>query len=164
MNEELLGAVEEEGANKWVEITYMATAQKSLVPAVKRSRLPTWRVALACFISFGHWLVHSLKHLLSSKHYARCWDCCSVVKSCPTHLPSHGLYPARLLCPWDLPGKNTENELSFPPAGLLDQGLNPWFTGRLLATEPQGSPGAGEMETDNQWCWPAGLYRVQLWR
>ena len=28
-------------------------------------------------------------------------------KSCPTLMRSHGLQPARLLCPWDFPGKNT---------------------------------------------------------
>ena len=29
-----------------------------------------------------------------------------VTQSCPT-LQSRGLYPARLLCPWNSPGKNT---------------------------------------------------------
>ena len=28
------------------------------------------------------------------------------LQSCPTLRP-HGLYPSRLLCPWDSPGKNT---------------------------------------------------------
>ena len=37
----------------------------------------------------------------------RCCCCCSVNKSYPTLLQPHGLYPARLLCPWDFPGKNT---------------------------------------------------------
>ena len=32
---------------------------------------------------------------------------CSVAKSCPTLLWPHGLQPARLLCPWDFPGKNS---------------------------------------------------------
>ena len=36
-----------------------------------------------------------------------CCCCCSVAKSCPTLLWPHGLWPARLLCPWDSPGKNT---------------------------------------------------------
>ena len=31
---------------------------------------------------------------------------CLVIQSCLTLQP-HGLYPARLLCPWDSPGKNT---------------------------------------------------------
>ena len=31
----------------------------------------------------------------------------SVAKSCPTLLQPHGLYPTRLLCPWNFPGKYT---------------------------------------------------------
>ena len=39
---------------------------------------------------------------------------------------SHGLKPARLLCPWDSPGKNTEVGYHFLPQGtFLTQGLNP---------------------------------------
>ena len=30
-----------------------------------------------------------------------------MAKLCPTLLWPHGLYPTRLLCPWDSPGKNT---------------------------------------------------------
>ena len=30
-----------------------------------------------------------------------------------------GLYPTRLLCPWDFPGKNTESGLPFSPPILL---------------------------------------------
>ena len=33
--------------------------------------------------------------------------CCLVAKSCPTVLRLHDLWPIRLLCPWDFPGKNT---------------------------------------------------------
>ena len=33
--------------------------------------------------------------------------CCSVAQSCPTLLEPHELQPARLLRPWDSPGKNT---------------------------------------------------------
>ena len=33
--------------------------------------------------------------------------CCLVAKLYPTLLWPHGLYPDRLLCPWDFPGKNT---------------------------------------------------------
>ena len=34
-----------------------------------------------------------------------CW--CLVAKLCLTPLQPHGLSPARLLCPWEFPGKNT---------------------------------------------------------
>ena len=33
--------------------------------------------------------------------------CCLITKSCLTLLQPCGLWPARLLCPWDFPGKNT---------------------------------------------------------
>ena len=33
--------------------------------------------------------------------------CVLVAQLCPTLLQPHGLQPARLLCPWDSPGKNT---------------------------------------------------------
>ena len=39
------------------------------------------------------------------------WDkyccCCLVAKSCLTLVRPHEPYPAKLLCPWDFPGKNT---------------------------------------------------------
>ena len=47
-----------------------------------------------------------------------------VDQSCPT-LPSHGLYPTRLLCPWNSPGKNTGVVLFPSPGGFSTQGLNP---------------------------------------
>ena len=36
-----------------------------------------------------------------------CVSACSLARSCPTLSWAHGLQPARLLCPWDSPGKNT---------------------------------------------------------
>ena len=36
-----------------------------------------------------------------------CCCCYLVAKSCPTLLQPHGVQSTRLLCPWDLPGKNT---------------------------------------------------------
>ena len=39
-------------------------------------------------------------------------------------LQPNGLQPARLLCPWKFPGKNTGNGLPFPSAGdLSDPGI-----------------------------------------
>ena len=43
--------------------------------------------------------------MLASFSEVKC--CCLVVKSCLTLLQPHRLLPARLLCPWDLPSKNT---------------------------------------------------------
>ena len=69
---------------------------------------------------------------LSSIHY--CYY--SVAKLCPTLLRPHGLYPARLLCPWDFPGKNTGVGCHFLLQGIFStQGLNPpllhWQAGSL---------------------------------
>ena len=48
---------------------------------------------------------------------------CSVVSD---SLRSHGLQPARLLCPWDSPGKNTEVACHALLQGVFPtQGLNP---------------------------------------
>ena len=49
-----------------------------------------------------------------------------VSQSCPNSLTPHGLQPARLLCPWNSPGKNTEAGSHFLLQGIfLIQGLNP---------------------------------------
>ena len=43
-------------------------------------------------------------------------------------LQPHGLYPARLLCPWNFPGKNTEADCHFLLQGILPtQGWNTGF-------------------------------------
>ena len=67
--------------------------------------------------------------------------CCSVTKSCLTLLQPHGLEPTRLLCPWDLPGKNTGVGCSFLLQGIFPtQGANPALAGQLFTTEPLGKP------------------------
>ena len=48
----------------------------------------------------------------------------SVTQSCLT-LPSHGLKPAGLLCPWNSPGKNTEVGHALLQGIFLTQGSNP---------------------------------------
>ena len=48
-----------------------------------------------------------------------------VAKLCLTLLQPHGLQTARLFCPWDIPGKNTEAGCHFLLKGIfLIQGLN----------------------------------------
>ena len=53
-------------------------------------------------------------------------SCCHLVtKSCLTLFQPHGLYPARLLCPWDSPGKNTGVDYHFLLQGIFPtQGSN----------------------------------------
>ena len=51
--------------------------------------------------------------------------CCLVAKPCPTPSRPHGLQPARLLCPWDFPGRNPEVGSHFLLQGIFStQGLN----------------------------------------
>ena len=59
-------------------------------------------------------------------------------------LQPHGLQPARLLCPWDSPGKNTRMGCHFLLQGIfLTQGSDPFFRvscliGGFFTSGPQG--------------------------
>ena len=62
--------------------------------------------------------------------------CCSATKSCLSVLQLHGLQCARLLCPWDFPGKNTGVRCHFLIQEIFpDQESNPhllhWQVGSL---------------------------------
>ena len=53
------------------------------------------------------------------------------------------LQPARLLCPWDSPGKNTAVVTIPSPGDLPDPGIkpdSPILAGRVCAPEPPGKP------------------------
>ena len=57
---------------------------------------------------------------------ALCCYCCLVAKLCPTLLRLHVPQPARLFCPWDIPGKNTTVGCHFLPHGFFPTwGSNP---------------------------------------
>ena len=57
--------------------------------------------------------------------FSNCVRVCSVVSD---FLQSHGLQPARLLCPWDFPGKNTGVGCHFLLQGsFLTRGMNHIF-------------------------------------
>ena len=65
------------------------------------------------FKSINSWMLSFLyaPTLTSTHNYWKNYSCDSlslslVAQSCPILWP-HGLQPARLLCPWDSPGKNT---------------------------------------------------------
>ena len=67
---------------------------------------------------------------------------CVFTQWCPTLCN-----PARLLWPWDFPGKNTGVGFHFLPQGMFPtQGLNPrllhllLWAGRFFPTEPPGKP------------------------
>ena len=80
----------------------------------------------------------------------------------------HGLYPTRLLCPWNFPDKNTG--LGCHSSGdLLDPGIEPWppaLAGRFLtiwATYlltytgfPSGSAVKNLLSMQEMWVWSQG--------
>ena len=59
-----------------------------------------------CFLSASPLFLHSFTSPIRNCLHLLFGSCCLVAKSHPT-LCNHGLLPARLLCPWDFPGKNT---------------------------------------------------------
>ena len=64
---------------------------------------------------------------------------CSVVSN---SVRPYGLWPARLLCPWNFPGKNTAVDFHALHQGLfLTHGLNP--AGRFFTTELPWKPCGG---------------------
>ena len=65
------------------------------------------------------------KFVLPSK-INQCYCCCCLAaKSCSTLLRPHEPLPARLLCPWDFPSKNTGVGCHFLLQGIfLTQGSN----------------------------------------
>ena len=59
----------------------------------------------------------------TSSFFKSCMHACSVLQSCPTLCDPHRLEPARLLCPWNFPGKNTGVGCHFLLQGIfLTQG------------------------------------------
>ena len=68
---------------------------------------------------------------------------CVLTQSCLTFLQPHRLQPARFLCPWDSPGKNTGVSYHFLLQGIFPtQGLNPsllHWQGDSLLLSHQGS-------------------------
>ena len=64
-----------------------------------------------------------------------------VTPSCPAIVTPQ---PARLLCPWDFPGKDAGSGLPFPsPGDLPNPGIepaSPALAGGFFTTEPPGKP------------------------
>ena len=51
-------------------------------------------------------LAHSHRQVAPSD-FTHVFSCCSFTELCPSLCDLHGLQPARVLCPWNSPGKNT---------------------------------------------------------
>ena len=101
-------------------------------PQLSRVSVNTWAHVCAC--------VHVPYAIEAKAHFlVLCVLSCSVESST---LRPHGLQPARLLCPWDCPGKDTGVGCHFLLQGIFPtQGLNPYLTalaGRFFTTEPPG--------------------------
>ena len=72
-----------------------------------------------------HWQASSLPLTPPGKPLIRCNTNMLVAKLCPT-LQCHGVQPARLLCPWNSPGKNTGVGCHFLLHGIFQSlELNP---------------------------------------
>ena len=64
---------------------------------------------------------------------------CPARLSCSNSLQPHGLYPARLLCPWDSPGRNTGVGChAFLWGNLPNPGMEPRSQVDSLPSEPWG--------------------------
>ena len=94
-------------------------------------------------------LSHKLERRLFIQIILWWWFSCS----CPTLLQPHGLWPSRVLCPWDCPGQNTGVGFHFLLEGIfLAQGSNPsllhcrWI---LYQLSHQGSPCFGRLFLPN---------------
>ena len=72
-----------------------------------------------------------------------CHYCCLVTKSTLTLLRAYGLWPTRLLCPWDFPGNNTRVGCHFLLLGIFsDPGIklaSPALAGKFFTTESPGN-------------------------
>ena len=69
--------------------------------------------------------------------------CCSVAKSCLTLIWLHRLQPARLLCPWDFPGKNIGVGCQFLLQGIFPtQGLKTHLLPWQADSSPQSHQGS----------------------
>ena len=99
---------------------------------------PTLRDLMDC-LRWGFWKYWKLKPILKIKVrysketvFSRCWLLSHPVVS--NSLRPHGLYPARLLYPWNVSGKNAGVRCHTLRQGIFStQGLNPHLVSPALA-------------------------------
>ena len=111
----------------------------SIPPTPRDHPLPCWSLPSSLVEGGALWCLRntSMKTswstgkpaLISAAHSSALlyvvWSEVLVSQSCPNSLTPHGLQPARLLCPWNSPGKNTEAGSHFLLQGIfLTQELN----------------------------------------
>ena len=90
---------------------------------------------------------HRRRKLVSSPKEAMCEPMCAQALSRVRLFVTYGLYPTRLLCPWNFPGKNSGAGCLFLLQGIFPtQGSNPYLLHLLhwlvssLALSHLGSP------------------------
>ena len=96
---------------------------------------------------------------------------CSAVSVVSDSLWLYGLQPARLLCPWNFPGKNTRAGCHFLLQGIFPtKGLNPsllhvlyWQADSLLS-EPPGKLFLTEGTAKSASHWGVGWVRLTQWK
>ena len=99
-----------------------------------------WTGRLVCCDSWGHRVRHNWTELNWWKNKFVLIPVIKIIavvvstKSCPSVLWPNGLYPARLLCPWDFPVKNTGVGCHFLLQGIFRSRYWMWVSwiGRLI--------------------------------
>ena len=95
-------------------------------------KLPTWNLAELSspqglqIIYCSSWKDSSLIQSMFTEPVSSCnMHMCSVASVVPDSLPPCGLWPARLFCPWDSPGRNARvSSHALLQASFLTQGLS----------------------------------------
>ena len=119
------------GSLLWAPITLMALGNKEFLMNITSHNIVVYWSVLMIFLSGlqvpwrqGQYFLYTL--LFSSQHTITLMVCVQSLCHVWLFLQPHGLKPARLLCSWDFPGKNTGPGCHFPLQGIFPtQGLNP---------------------------------------
>ena len=82
--------------------------------------------------------------------HVRLCDPIATVSSVRGTLQPHGLWPARLLCPWNFPGKNPGTSCHFLLLGILYAGIEP------------GSPASAGRFFTTSAAWQVQLHVAQI--
>ena len=131
-----LGLESEEMEKLWIDFFFFQIVKISW-PA--RSLLAEWIIK---FLQFCHSELVTKTPVWEAAQLQMCM--CS--QSCPTSLQPRELWPSRLLCPWNFPGKNTGVGCLFLLQAIFPtQGSNPrllWLLNSEMGSLPLSQPGS----------------------
>ena len=91
------------GGVSW-SLVVMWTVVPMICKLIQHLQTGEWRMHEILHVECRHFLGHELARLCLYNSLLSLWFSHWVVSD---FLRPHGLYPTRLLCPWDSPGKNT---------------------------------------------------------